>query len=56
MGSEINNMKHKVDTCILSGQLNTKYNTRDNVINRKKVKPKVGQACEITSMPKECWQ
>ena len=43
MRTEIAYMEHRVHTAILSRQLNTKSNTRDNVANRERSNPRRGE-------------
>ena len=43
MGPEITNMEHGVHASILSRQLNTKGNTRNNVTNRERSNPRWGE-------------
>ena len=43
MGPEITNLEHRMHTSILSRQLIMKCNTRDNMINRERSKPRWGK-------------
>ena len=42
-GAKITNMEHGVHTSILTRQLNTKGNTRDNVAKRERPNPRLGK-------------
>ena len=56
MGPEITDMEHGMHMSILSRQLNTKCNTRDNVTNRERSNPRRGKLTEIISVLKESLQ